>query len=55
MLSDAAMKYGLHYESLPESGFSDTVRDQVHETKVVEWSAESEGLVVLSDWLPLAE
>jgi len=54
-LRDEAVKYSLHYEGLPEYGFTDTVRYLVHETAFYEWSAESEGLVRLSDWIPLIQ
>jgi ABC-type branched-subunit amino acid transport system substrate-binding protein len=51
-LHDTAVKYSLQYEGLPEYGFTDTVRYLVHGVAVYEWSAESEGLVRLSDWMP---
>jgi hypothetical protein len=54
-LCDVAVKYSLHYEGLPEYGFTDTVRYEVHECAVYEWSAESKGMVRLSDWLPLIQ
>jgi ABC-type branched-subunit amino acid transport system substrate-binding protein len=54
-LRDVAVKYSLHYEGLPEYGFTETVRYQVHETAVYEFSAESEGLVRRSDWIPLIQ
>jgi hypothetical protein len=54
-LRDAGVKYSLHYDGLPEYGFTDTVRYLVHGTAICEWSAESEGLVRLSDWIPLIQ
>lgn len=54
-LRDAAVKYSLHYEGIPEYGFTDTVRYIVHGTAVYKWSAATKGMVRLSDWLPLIQ
>jgi ABC-type branched-subunit amino acid transport system substrate-binding protein len=54
-LLNTAVKYSLEVEGLPEYGFSNTVHYLVHGMAVYEWSAESEGLVKLSDWLPLIQ
>jgi len=54
-LHDAGVKYSLDQAGLPEYGFTDTVRYLVHGAAVYEWSAESEGLVRLSDWIPFIE
>jgi hypothetical protein len=54
-LHDAGVKYSLDQAGLPEYGFTDTVRYLVHGVAVYEWSAESEGLVRLSDWMPFIE
>jgi ABC-type branched-subunit amino acid transport system substrate-binding protein len=55
-LRDAAVKYSLHIEGIPEYGFTDTVRYLVHGIAVYEWSAATKGLVRLSsDWLPLIQ
>jgi len=52
---DAAVKYSLQYEGLPQLYFTDTERYLIHGCAVYEWSGEAEGLVGLSDWLPLTE
>jgi len=52
---DAAVKFSLQYEGLPEYYFTDTERCLLHECAIYEWSAAAEELVRLTDWLPLIE
>ncbi|MBL7119682.1 MAG: ABC transporter substrate-binding protein [Dehalococcoidia bacterium] len=52
---DAAAKFNMQYEGLPEYYFTDTERCLLHECAIYEWSAADEELVRLTDWLPLVE
>jgi hypothetical protein len=52
---DEAVKYSLQYEGFPQSYFTDTVRYLVHQCAIHKWSAASEGLIRLTDWLPFTE
>jgi hypothetical protein len=52
---DAAVKYSLQYEGFPQCYFTDTVRYLEHECAIYKWSAASEGLIRLTDWLPFTE
>jgi len=52
---DAAVKYSLQMEGFPQCYFTDTVRYLVHQCAIYRWSAEAQGLVKLTDWLPFGE
>jgi hypothetical protein len=52
---DEAVKYTLKYEGFPQCYFTDTVRYLVHQCAIYRWSAEENGLVKLTDWLPFVE
>ena len=51
---DVALDFEVQFEGYPEYRFTETERWCVREAAVYKWSAEAEGPVKLSDWLPLA-
>jgi len=51
---DAALDFEVQFEGYPKYQFTETERWCVHEAAMYKWSAEAEGPVRLSDWLPLA-
>jgi ABC-type branched-subunit amino acid transport system substrate-binding protein len=50
----AALDFEVQFEGYPKYQFTETERCCAHEAAVYKWSAEAEGPVRLSDWLPLA-
>ena len=52
---NAAVKFKVKWEGLPEWGFSDTKRYLIDNVAVHEWRANVEDMVRVSDWLPLVK
>ncbi|MBM4463314.1 MAG: ABC transporter substrate-binding protein [Chloroflexi bacterium] len=52
---DVAVTYSLDYEGLPKYRFTETVRYLVQETAVFEFSAQTRGLIRLSEWLSFVQ
>ena len=49
---DKAVKFTATFEGLPEWGFTETRRHLIEHGAIHEWSAEAQGTVRLTDWLP---
>ncbi|MBM4463841.1 MAG: hypothetical protein FJ012_11060 [Chloroflexi bacterium] len=52
---DAAVKFNKSYEGLYEVGFTETERTATKYYAIYKWSAEQNGLVKLTGWLPLID
>ena len=52
---NAAVKYKMTLEGLPEWDFTETKRYIVNAIQIYEWRAEVEDMVRLSDWLPIVD
>jgi hypothetical protein len=52
---DAAVKFNKSYEGLYEVGFTQTERTATKYYAIYKWSAEQNGLVKLTGWLPLTD
>ena len=52
---DAAVKFKKSYEGLYEVGFTETERTATKYYAIYKWSAEQDGLVKLTGWLPLTD
>jgi hypothetical protein len=49
---DTAITFKVQYDGFPEWYFTETDRNLIHHAAVYEWRAQTENLVMMSDWLP---